>query len=100
MAGARATGAAAPFRLGRDRPGGRNLHTDGLVERRGSTLDEGIAALACRLWDLTGTPLEELCDGLLRGMLRGTPQDDVALVAVRIADTCAPAGAGTAAAHG
>jgi serine phosphatase RsbU (regulator of sigma subunit) len=76
------------------------LHTDGLVERRGSTLDEGIAALACRLRDLTGTPLEELCDRLLRGMLRGTPQDDVALVAVRIADTCAPAGAGTAAAHG
>jgi PAS domain S-box-containing protein len=62
------------------------LHTDGLVERRGSTLDEGIAALTRHLRDLTGSPLDLLCDGLLRRMLRGIPQDDVALVAVRLAD--------------
>jgi PAS domain S-box-containing protein len=68
------------------------LYTDGLVERRDSSLDEGMAALAGHLRELAGSPLDELCDGLLRRMLRGTPQDDVALVAVRLADT-RPAGA-------
>jgi PAS domain S-box-containing protein len=60
------------------------LHTDGLVERRGSTLDEGTAALTRHLRELTGSPLDALCDGVLRRMLRGIPQDDVALVAVRL----------------
>jgi serine phosphatase RsbU (regulator of sigma subunit) len=62
------------------------LYTDGLVERRDSTLDEGIARLVAQLRTLAGRPLGELCDALLEGMLRGTPQDDVALVALRIAD--------------
>jgi PAS domain S-box-containing protein len=60
------------------------LHTDGLVERRDSTLDEGTAALTRHLRELTGSPLDALCDGVLRRMLRGIPQDDVALVAVRL----------------
>ncbi|MFD2091247.1 SpoIIE family protein phosphatase [Blastococcus deserti] len=63
------------------------LHTDGLVERRDGTLDEGTAALTRHLRELTGSPLDELCDGLLRRMLRGIPQDDVALVAVRLSGT-------------
>ncbi len=62
------------------------LYTDGLVERRGGTLDDGVAALTAHLEELAGSPLEELCDGLLRRMLRGIPQDDVALAAVRLAD--------------
>jgi len=62
------------------------LYTDGLVERRDSTLQEGTARLVAQLRAISGRPLEELCDALLDGMLRGTPQDDVALVAVRIAD--------------
>jgi hypothetical protein len=33
---------------------------------------------------LAGHPLDELCDALLEGMLHGTPQDDVALVAVSL----------------
>jgi serine phosphatase RsbU (regulator of sigma subunit) len=70
------------------------LHTDGLVERRDSTLDERMAELARHVGELTGSPLDELCDGLLRRMLRGTPQDDVALVAVRLARTH-PGEAGT-----
>ncbi|MGY1803310.1 SpoIIE family protein phosphatase [Blastococcus sp. SYSU D00922] len=61
------------------------LHSDGLVERRDSTIDEGTAALARHLAELAGSHLEELCDGVLRRMLRGIPQDDVALVAVRLA---------------
>lgn len=62
------------------------LYTDGLVERRGEALDEGIArlrealtALAAR--DLT---LDGLCDRLVRHMLPERPEDDIALVAVRL----------------
>ena len=62
------------------------MHTDGLVERRDSTLDDGLDTLTAHLKELAGSPLEELCDSLLRRMLRGIPQDDVALVAVRLAD--------------
>jgi PAS domain S-box-containing protein len=75
------------------------LYTDGLVERRDSTLDEGMAALAGHLGELTGVPLDELCDGLLRRMLRGIPQDDVALVAVRLEDS-GPGESGTAPGRG
>jgi serine phosphatase RsbU (regulator of sigma subunit) len=60
------------------------LYTDGLVERRDSTVDEGIARLVEQLRELGGRPLEELCDALLERLLRGTPQDDVAIVAVRL----------------
>ncbi|WP_245177153.1 SpoIIE family protein phosphatase [Geodermatophilus sp. DF01_2] len=59
------------------------LVTDGLVERRGSDLDTGLAALREALRDLGGTPLEELCDTLLARMLPVDGADDVALVAVR-----------------
>jgi serine phosphatase RsbU (regulator of sigma subunit) len=61
------------------------LYTDGLVERRDSTLDEGIARLVGRLRAQAGRPLDELCDALIEEMLQGTPQDDVALVALRLA---------------
>jgi serine phosphatase RsbU (regulator of sigma subunit) len=63
------------------------LYTDGLVERRDSTLDVGMTRLADHLRELTELPLDALCDGLLRRMLQGTPQDDAALVAVRLADS-------------
>jgi serine phosphatase RsbU (regulator of sigma subunit) len=61
------------------------LYTDGLIERRDSTLDEGMARLVAHVRTLAGRPLAELCDALLGRMLPGTPQDDVALVAVRLA---------------
>jgi serine phosphatase RsbU (regulator of sigma subunit) len=60
------------------------LYSDGLVERRGSTIDEGTDRLVEHLRELAGRPLDDLCDALLRRMLRGTPEDDVALLAVRI----------------
>jgi serine phosphatase RsbU (regulator of sigma subunit) len=60
------------------------LYTDGLVERRGSTLDDGTERLVGHLADLAGAALDELCDAVLHRMVQGTPQDDVALVAVRI----------------
>jgi PAS domain S-box-containing protein len=65
------------------------LYTDGLVERRGTSLDEGFARLQRHLAELAGLPLDALCDLLLERMLGGTPSDDVALVAVTVAVPCA-----------
>jgi hypothetical protein len=41
------------------------------------------------LLELGERPLGELCDAHLERLLRGTPQDDVALVAVRLAPSAA-----------
>jgi serine phosphatase RsbU (regulator of sigma subunit) len=60
------------------------LYTDGLVERRGSVLDEGMDRLVHHVRELAPRPLEDLCDALLDRMLEGTPRDDVALVAIRL----------------
>ena len=60
------------------------LYTDGLVERRGHVIDEGMEQLVSLLGELANRPLEELCDAVLDGMLPTTPQDDVALVALRL----------------
>ena len=61
------------------------LYTDGLVERYGSTLDVGTDRLCELLRALADRPLGELCDALLTEMLQGSRQDDVAIVAVRLA---------------
>jgi PAS domain S-box-containing protein len=60
------------------------LYTDGLVESRGRSLDEGFELLRGHLTALAGQPLDVLCDELLDRMVRGVPQDDVALVALRL----------------
>jgi PAS domain S-box-containing protein len=60
------------------------LCTDGLIERRDSDLDAGTARLQAVLADLAGRELDELCDELLARMLPDAPDDDVALVAVRL----------------
>jgi PAS domain S-box-containing protein len=63
------------------------LYTDGLVERRDSSLDEGFAALADALSALAATgpvDLDVLVDGLLARLLPGEAADDVAVLAVRL----------------
>jgi serine phosphatase RsbU (regulator of sigma subunit) len=60
------------------------LYTDGLVERRDSVFDAGLDRLVEQLRALADRPLDEMCDALLDRLLQGTPQDDVALVAVRL----------------
>ncbi len=60
------------------------LYTDGLVERRTSDLDEGLDRLRSAVQDLAGLPLDELCDGVIDRLVEGRPEDDVALVAVRL----------------
>ncbi len=68
------------------------LYTDGLIERRGETLDEGLQRLQRALSDLATAdlPFEDLCDQLLGRVLPERPEDDIALVAVRLPAT--PAG--------
>ncbi len=68
------------------------FYTDGLVERRGQPLQEGlgllqetIAALAAQ--DL---PLDDLCHELLARLVPERPEDDVALLAVRVHRQDAP----------
>ena len=63
------------------------FYTDGLVERRDRDVDDGIDALADLLRDLAAGAgdLEALCDRLIAGMIDDTPEDDVALLAVRLA---------------
>lgn len=66
------------------RPGDTVLfYTDGLVERREWSLDEGTDWLVEQLRRRGREPLDELCDGLL-AELGGSPEDDVALLAVRL----------------
>ncbi|SDF00524.1 Serine phosphatase RsbU, regulator of sigma subunit [Blastococcus aurantiacus] len=60
------------------------LYTDGLIERRDSDIDDGMERLLAVLADLADLPLQELCDRVIERMVEGHPDDDVALVAVRL----------------
>ena len=61
------------------------LYTDGLVERRGTTLDEGLDRLTEAARNLHALPIGEICDTVLDRM---SPDftDDVALVSLRVLD--------------
>ena len=58
-------------------------YTDGLVERRGEPLDEGLRRL---VEAVAGGPAgaDDLCDHVLAAMDRGTRDDDIALLAVTL----------------
>jgi serine phosphatase RsbU (regulator of sigma subunit) len=60
------------------------LYTDGLIERRDADLDEGMVRLRDALIDLADRPLDEMLDEVLERLVHGRPEDDVALVAVRL----------------
>jgi serine phosphatase RsbU (regulator of sigma subunit)/PAS domain-containing protein len=59
------------------------LYTDGLIERRGEDIDDGLDRLRATLRSLIGEPLDTMCDELLVRMRPELPDDDVALIAVR-----------------
>jgi PAS domain S-box-containing protein len=58
------------------------LYTDGLVERRGVSIDEGLERLATAATD-GGQDLEAFCERLLCSMVEDDTADDVALLAIR-----------------
>ncbi len=60
------------------------LYTDGLIERRDADLDSGLVRLRDALIELADRPLDELLDEVLERLVHGRPDDDVALVAVRL----------------
>jgi PAS domain S-box-containing protein len=60
------------------------LYTDGLIERRDADLDTGLHRLRAHLAELADLPLQQLCDELITRLVDGKPDDDVALVAVRL----------------
>jgi PAS domain S-box-containing protein len=62
------------------------LYTDGLIERRGETIDVGLD----RLLDAVaapGIPIDELCDHLTGKLLTDRGDDDVALLVARVQAT-------------
>lgn len=63
-------------------PAGSSLlmYTDGLVERRGESLDDGLLRLTRALEAAGGASPEQTCDLLLQVMLPDAPEDDVALL--------------------
>lgn len=62
------------------------FYTDGLVERRHEGIETGIERLRVLLESLLAEErsLEAVCDRVLAELLPPTPEDDVALVAVRV----------------
>jgi serine phosphatase RsbU (regulator of sigma subunit) len=59
------------------------LYTDGLVEARGSDIDERLTELTHALAEPYAS-LESLCDGLLTRLAPVSADDDIALLIARI----------------
>jgi serine phosphatase RsbU (regulator of sigma subunit) len=59
------------------------MFTDGLVEHRELSLDDGLDALAAALRGRQDAPLDDLCDAAIEALVPNETSDDVALIAVR-----------------
>ena len=59
------------------------LFTDGLIERRGESLDDGLASIQRAADQLIGASADQIADGLLRSLISDDADDDVALLAIR-----------------
>jgi anti-sigma regulatory factor (Ser/Thr protein kinase) len=66
------------------------VYTDGLVERRGETIDVGIERLTDALRALGTQPIEEVADGLLALLDPSGRTDDTAVVCARVPSPDAP----------
>ncbi len=60
------------------------LYTDGLIERRGENLSAGLDRLRAAAEEHAHLPVPTLLDSLRGDLLRGTSDDDVALLAARL----------------
>ena len=65
------------------------LYTDGLVEHRDATLDDGLDHLLAAAADLAARPLDEVCDEII-ARLHPELTDDIALLALRITGGTVP----------
>jgi PAS domain S-box-containing protein len=63
------------------------LYTDGLVERSGEDIDDGLARLATAATRLRGESVERFADELLDAVVAPHATDDIALVVLRVART-------------
>lgn len=61
------------------------LYTDGLVERRGEDIDQGIERLRSTVGTVMDLPLGRAVDELIVDMLPVEPYDDVVVLAMRVA---------------
>jgi serine phosphatase RsbU (regulator of sigma subunit)/anti-sigma regulatory factor (Ser/Thr protein kinase) len=62
------------------------LYTDGLVERRGVSIQDGLDRLEVQAHALADAELDALCDGVLAALVDGYANaDDIALLALRTA---------------
>ncbi|NIZ92430.1 PP2C family protein-serine/threonine phosphatase [Kineococcus rubinsiae] len=68
------------------------LYTDGLVERRGESVEEGLQWLVEATTGMGDLTPDEVCDALL-ALVDGHTDDDVALLALRVRPVVGPAGA-------
>ena len=59
------------------------LYTDGLIEHRGRSINDGIADLRQTLSTYSGQTLQELLDHLVTELVGNSPEDDCAILAVR-----------------
>lgn len=58
-------------------------YTDGLVERRGETLDTGLKRLLLTATDRCGSSLDDLLTSLVSELTGDSPTDDIALIGLR-----------------
>ncbi|MFJ4616728.1 SpoIIE family protein phosphatase [Streptomyces sp. NPDC088812] len=60
------------------------LYTDGLVESRETDIDRGVRSLCAALSGPGHDPLEKTCDGVIGRLLPQAPEDDAALLLLRV----------------
>jgi serine phosphatase RsbU (regulator of sigma subunit) len=60
------------------------LYTDGLIERRGESLDAGFARLAASATRSIDETVQQIADRLIGELVNDEPRDDIALVVKRI----------------
>ena len=66
------------------------LYTDGLIERRDRDIDDGLSALLAAARDWRGESTEEAVGALLDRLDPPVAEDDVCLLAVRVAPDSRP----------
>jgi PAS domain S-box-containing protein len=60
------------------------LYTDGLIERRGESLETGLQRLVDAFTKVKGEQPEEICEEIVDAMLPENPSDDVVLLVVKL----------------